>query len=99
MEGVKILKVQRRGTLRRNGARNVRKVVAGTGEALPGPGPAAREQPVRITAEREVASSRVVSEGVVVVITGEDNITRRSEGPLLRLCLFDWEESVHGHGA
>ena len=59
MEGVKILKVQRRGTPRRNGARNVRKVVAGTGEALPGPGPAAREQPVRITAEREVASSRV----------------------------------------
>jgi len=99
MEGVKILKVQRRGTPRRNGARNVRKVVAGTGEALPGPGPAAREQPVRITAEREIASSRVGVGGVVVAITGEDNITRRSKGPLLRLCLIDWEESVHGRCA
>lgn len=59
MEGVKILKTQRRGTPRRSGARNVWKVVAGTGEALPGPGYAAREQPVRITAEREIASSRV----------------------------------------
>ena len=59
MEGVKILDVQRRGTPRRNGTRNVRKVVAGTGEALPGPGHAVWEQPVRITVEREVASSRV----------------------------------------
>jgi hypothetical protein len=50
MEGVKNLGAQRRRTPRRNGERNVRKVVAGTGEALPGPGSAAREQPVRITA-------------------------------------------------
>ena len=65
----------------------------------PAPGTAAREQPVRITAEREIASSRVGVGGVVVAITGEDNITRRSKGPLLRLCLIDWEESVHGRCA
>ena len=57
-EGVKSLEVQRRGTPRRIGAWNVRKVEAGTGEALPGPGFAAREQPVRITVNREVASGR-----------------------------------------
>jgi hypothetical protein len=38
------------------GAWNVQKVVAGTGEALPGPGFAAREQPVRIT---EPTGSRI----------------------------------------
>jgi hypothetical protein len=37
-EGVKSLEAQRRGTPRRIGAWNVRKVKAGTGEALPGPG-------------------------------------------------------------
>jgi hypothetical protein len=59
MEDVKILESQRRGTPRRNGAWNVRKVMAGTGEAFPGPGHAVREQSVRITVNREVASSRV----------------------------------------
>ena len=34
-----------------------------------------------------------------LAVTGVDNITRRSEGPLLRLCLIDWEESVHGRCA
>ena len=58
MEDVKSLEAQRRGTPRRIGAWNVRKVKAGTGEALPGPGFAAREQPVRITVNREVAPSR-----------------------------------------
>jgi hypothetical protein len=36
MEAVKILEVQPRGTPRRKRARNVQKVAAGTGEALPG---------------------------------------------------------------
>jgi hypothetical protein len=36
MEAVKILKVQPRRTPRRKRARNVQKVMAGTGEALPG---------------------------------------------------------------
>jgi hypothetical protein len=36
MEAVKILEGQPRGTLRRKRARNVQKVTAGTGEALPG---------------------------------------------------------------
>jgi hypothetical protein len=36
MEAVKILEVQPRGTPRRNRVRNVQKVAAGTGEALPG---------------------------------------------------------------
>jgi hypothetical protein len=36
MEAVKILERQPRGTLRRKRARNVQKVAAGTGEALPG---------------------------------------------------------------
>jgi hypothetical protein len=36
MEAVKILEMQPRGTLRRKRARNVQKVAAGTGEALPG---------------------------------------------------------------
>jgi hypothetical protein len=36
MEAVKILELQPRGTLRRKRARNVQKVMAGTGEALPG---------------------------------------------------------------
>ena len=87
MEGVKSLEAQRRGTPRRIGARNVRKVEAGTGEALPGPGFAAREQLVRITVTGKSHRAGRASEGVVLAIIGVDNITRRSEGPLLRLCL------------
>ena len=48
MEAVKILEVQPRGTPRRMRARNVQKVAAGTGEALPGP------SALRIGADRAV---------------------------------------------
>jgi len=74
-------------------------VVTGTGEALPGPGSAIREQPVRITAKREVALSR---EGVGwghISDDRRDNITRPSEGPLLRPRLWEREELVHGREA
>jgi hypothetical protein len=73
--------------------------VTGTGEALPGPGSAIWEQSARITAKREVALSR---EGVGwghISDDRRDSITRPSEGPLLRPCLWEREEPVHGRKA
>jgi hypothetical protein len=58
------------------GGWNGQKVDAGTGEALTGPGAAAREETVRITAKREVASSRKGVGGGDGSDDGRDNITR-----------------------
>jgi len=58
MEGVKNLEAQRRGTPRRKGRGTFGRWWRELERPSPAPGTAAREQPARITAKREVASSR-----------------------------------------
>jgi len=74
------------------------KVMAGTGEALLGPGIAVQEQPMRITVEREVVSSR---EGGGGGRTSEDRLGQHNQsgakGPYFIRVWVDGEESVHGH--
>jgi hypothetical protein len=58
MEGAKSLEAQRRGTPRRKGRGTFGRWWRELERPSPAPGTAAREQPVRITAKREVAPSR-----------------------------------------
>jgi hypothetical protein len=58
MEGVKILEMQRRGTLRRKGRGTFGRWWRELERPSPAPGLWPAEQPVRITAQREIASSR-----------------------------------------
>jgi hypothetical protein len=78
---------RRRRTLRRKGAWNGQKVVLGTGEALLGPGPRAREAGLSITGDpgKWQAVERE-SEGVVVVVTVGTTQPGPSEGPLVHRC-------------
>jgi hypothetical protein len=59
MEGVKILDVQHRRTLRRKGRGTYERWWRELERPSPAPGTANREQPVRITVKREVVSGRV----------------------------------------
>src|SRR5262249_44946529 len=68
------------------GARDGRKGVGGTREALLGPGSAAREACAPITNAREVAGGREGVGGVVVVTTAGTTEPGSSEGPLLHRC-------------
>ena len=79
MEAVKILEAQPRGTPRRMRARNVQKVAAGTGEALPGrSGLAVPVDQARLITGVEPGSGRGAgreSEAVVVPVEPQDNTT------------------------
>lgn len=59
MEDVKILELQHRGTPRRKGRGTFERWWRELERPSPAPGTANREQPVRITVKREVASGRV----------------------------------------
>ena len=70
------------------GERNGQKVVLGTGEALFGPGSAAREAILSITGDPgKCQAAERESEGVVVVKMGGTTQPARSEGPLLHRCI------------
>lgn len=94
MEDAKSLEAQRRRTPRRNGTWNVWKVVAGTGEALAGPGPAVREQTVRIT---EPTGSRIEPagrrRGSYYRLRERDNTTR-PEGRTPASSVLELQEGV-----
>lgn len=74
--------------------------MAGTGEALLGPGVALEEQPVRITADREVVSSREGGGGGRMSGDryGQHN-QPGAKGPCFVRVWVDEEESVHGRKA
>jgi len=97
MEGTKILEMQCRGTLRRKGRGTCRRWWRELGRPSPAPacGPGAADAYNRTNGKSHRAGR--ASEGVVVPLegTGQQN-PARWEGPLLRLCLWNREESVHG---
>src|SRR5262249_61825095 len=89
MEAVKALEAQPRRTLRRKRARNVQKVAAGTGEALPGRnGLAVPVERARLITGEEPGSRRGAgreSEAAVVPVEpGGQHNRRWGEGPMLR---------------
>jgi hypothetical protein len=80
MEAVKILEVQPRGTPRCKRARNVQKVAAGTGEALPGRSVLRETRTARLTTGVEPGSGSGAgrkSEAAIVLIEPSGQHNRR----------------------